>query len=462
MTPDILANNVMRLPGVEQTTVQLNPDMRSVSSGDFLNIDLPQTGELMLREMYLMGDLTVKTTDGSTASGAVSNGALRIPEDSMSLVNSIRVEAGGEVIDGQQTHHASFLQRVRKQMHQHKDDKQEDFVSTNDGFNPDTLNSNNHEQKRLYFKDFPGLLSYSETVPEVIDLSLLPKMSIQMQFEQAKDVILPIIETTGEYSSVVDGLPYTYQLDNLRFVATFLNTKETPIGSITRQNLSAGAPVEYLFSRYITRELGKGGHVNGGISRFDITSESLDWLGATFRPVGNLRKNIHYEKFSKPFTGGYSYDKHISGFNRLTSAPVAQSENDDATQIKTHAEDRGAGDNEYIRGFYYRFNGANLPLFTMSAPEAWQITKTDKETRHDVLSMGDYLRNHWLGLQRFTPPNMSKRVQSGLNCKGLRAGIEFITEANSQAHESEYSLFMVAKCSSTLVVNPNQQVYVRI
>jgi hypothetical protein len=458
MVPDVLHYSVMRMPGIDTTTVKINPDVRQASGGDSISFDLPFSGELNLRELMMIGDISV-----SSGTQPSSTESLRLPPNNMSLIRQVRVEAGGELIDGSTMQDAGFVQTIRDTFRQHQDDKLESFVALDDGVNPDNLVNRRENRPRAYFKDFPGLFSY-DTVPEVIDLSLLPKMRITIQFHNANDVLLPIDEN-GQYSSTVDGYnDKNFTLSEAQMIATFYNTKDSAITNLTRQTLENGSPIEILFDRYISREFGTGAHTQSGISRFDVTSESLDYILATYRPGrnNNLRKQFHFEEYDNPYKS-YVEQRIIANTQRMTAAPFAQTQNNDATTAKSHSKQLSNSDNQTIQNWQFRLNGAHVPQYDADVRDSWHFLHTDKSVKMNNLSMAEFLRDSWCAFQRFNLPNTNKRVQSGLNVKGLRLGIEYQSyDRQDYNNEQDYSLFMMAKTSSTLVIGPNSQVFVRI
>jgi len=461
MVPDVLHYSVMRMPGIDTTTVKINPDVRSASGGDSISFDLPFSGELNLRELMMVGDISV-----SSGTNPSSPESLRLPPNNMSLIRQVRVEAGGELIDGSTMQDAGFVQTIRDTFRQHEDDKLESFVALDDGVNPSNLSNQLEQRPRAYFKDFPGLFSY-DTVPEVIDLSLLPKMRITIQFHNANDVLMPI-DGDGQFSSTVDGYSdKNFTLSNAQMIATFYNTKDSAITNLTRQTLENGSPIEILFDRYISREFGTNAHTQSGISRFDITSESLDYILATYRPgrltANSLRKQFHYEKITHPFSSDKYDIKYVANTQRMTAAPDSPNQNVDATTSKSHSKDLSNSDNQTISNWQFRLNGAHVPQYDADVRDSWHFLHTDKSVKMNNMSMAEFLRDSWCAFQRFNLPNTNKRVQSGLNVKGLRLGIEYQSyDRFNYNNEQDYSLFMMAKTSSTLVIGPNSQVFVRI
>jgi len=471
MVPDILHYSVMRLPGVDTTTIKLNPDIRQVNGGDTVHFDLPFSGELNLREMYVVGDLYAKSGgDPSGASiGSNTTPSLRLPEDNMACLRQVRVEAGGELIDGSTMQDAGYVQAIRDNFRMYEDERIEDSI-TKDGFKPDSLGAKNLEERpRAVFKDFPGIFSH-DTVPEVIDMSLLPKMRLSLQLHNAQDVLLPVDSDNGQYYPTIDNLSGNdVELTNIQLIATFYNTKDSAIANLTQQTLSAGSPIEILFDRYVSRDFGTGAHKANGISRFDITSESIDYILATYRPgripqATRIRNGVHNEQIIHPFTDKTLY-KSVSGIRRMTAAPEKECHaNDASASTKTHTRDLSDSKLQTITNWQFRLNGSHVPQYDADVRDSWQFLQTQKDVHMNFLSMADYLRNGWCAFQRFNLPNTNKRVQSGLNAKGLRLGVEYESKkyTTDQSKEDLYSLFMLAKCSSTLVIGPNSQVFVRI
>jgi hypothetical protein len=267
-----LSYMLSRVQAVSTQTFKLNPQNSTTATANHqIRISLPSNTLLNLRSMKLLFRAT------TTGSGA------RLPSKIDSLIDSVRLEAGGVCIDGIGLSNYGLLRHAKDALLGDKTDSvlgHPEMVrekSYHNGGAPITGTAVETYAASDTFAvcNWEGFLGSCE--PSIIDTSLLPDLVLVIQL--AGNEVLSSVAGVGFATFVQNGTGgCAFQLANLRLTCECIGLGSGVYDQLVSRAISERGMIELPFKQYFTQV-----DTHSGSTRFHVSSACLDRIWAVFR-----------------------------------------------------------------------------------------------------------------------------------------------------------------------------------
>ena len=445
-----LSYMLSRVASVSTQTFKLDPqNSTSATPNQQIRISLPGNTLLNLKSLKLIFKANII--------GAASGG--RLPAKIDSLIDSIRLEAGGVTIDGSGMSNYGVLKHAKDAlMGGSSDILSHPEMVRSISYHKGSANPIVAAAPETYadgddfcISNFEGFVGSCE--PSIIDTALLPDLVLVIQL--AGNEVLSKVSgiTLGEYI-VANSDPATYKLENIRLTCECLGLGSGIYDQLVSRAIAERGSIELPFKQYFTTT-----DTHAGSTRFHVSSASLDRLWAVFRSQGFDTVGAPVVVAGHKLTGGY-----------ISTQAAAW---DSANTIAVGATQYDAGgvlgvDSEKYRGKFhnmtfgaanvtaqFQLNGSLTPGFQASIPEWLGMSRSsvDHVGEPDCKTLDQYRTNYSVLCHRMCLPSSGTRELSGTDTRGISLQASLITKNVPANH----NVTIFAEVTSVLQIGANKQ-----
>lgn len=387
---------VNRLSNFSTNVLKITPYRTSaVSSGDIITVDLPNSSMLELNSltMHFLGTTSTDT---------------RFPRNIEGIISKIVVEINGQTLNSCQN--LSDLYQIMYNLQQGADLKAKRALyqnSTGGG-----VLTGNDVAVPYKIHNFLGFLG--SVKPETLDTALLGSVRIHITLENGNVLIGNNGATSGSFT-----------LDNLFFTVNAVSIDDGIYYQAKNSYLASGGIFEMPFDNWYSSLFSTGGTYQQS-SRFSLSTQSLDFLLATFPRNRTIQSNVT--------------DLHNTGYFQY--------------------------DGECVNDWQFQVNNVAVPQFRAGRDEAYALTlnalglsqSVDGGIDDLITSASVWNKNFWVASTRLDcPTDPDERYVSGLNSLGTNCQISFDTTAGYGMSNISNCL-MFAKTTSTLRVGAGKNI----
>lgn len=483
--PSNLSFFMSRLQGVSTSHFKINPQTSGdVGANRILRFEMASNTLVNLRSIRMFMNVECSNTTNTKATS--------LPNDIASLIERVSVYIGGVLVangfNGYNTlvHAKAALQGSKcgalghpEMVRQKRYHSFLDSGSTNDALSNATASTcletyagDSAGNDYFCIDNWEGFLGSLE--PSILDTGLVGTIVIEIALadntvcSESQSRALPalqsnsydVVGTAGfdfPFATNAKGSP-SYTLKNVSMQVEVLSLATNVLDTIVEQRISQVGYLSLPFKNYFSFT-----NTHNTTTRFNVNSASWDRLWIAYR-------NKDYATVTAPVRiKGYKCAGAItsSASTYTAGVDVGVPEYDAGGTLNTNAEK--------YKPFYFNFqeikstaataskyqlqiNSANVPSFSMSAPEAlaMSMNSLDYYDKNHKLTLHQHKCNYFVQCYRFCLPDSDySRLASGIDVRGSSASCALVTSGLAECNVTMY-----AECTSELRIGAGRQIEV--
>ena len=435
-----------KVQSVSTQTFKLNPqNSTSATPNDTIRISLPSNTLLNTRSLKLM----------FTASTAGAGTGGRLPAKIESLIESVRLEAGGVTIDGSGFDNYGVLCHAKDALMGGKSSvlSHPEIVREKSYHNGAAAMAAAAVEAYAANNDFAvsfdlGFMGSCE--PSIIDTSLLPDLVLVIGL--AGKEVLSNTAGVDLATFVTDGASDpSFSLSNIRCLAECIGLGSGVYDQLVSRAISERGSIEVPFKQYFSTI-----NTHNGSTRFHVSSASLDRIWAVFRDddYATVGAPVPVKGYKK--TGGFI--AAASGDSPTTD--IGLPDYDAGGVLRTNGEKYVGKYHNFEFGsaaatLQFQLNGSLTPGWSANIPEWLEMSRcaVDHQGEPEIKTLDQYRNNYAVICHRLSLPGSGTRELSGVDTRSI--SLQASLNTNNVAANSNCVIF--CECTSVLQIGANKQ-----
>lgn len=454
--PQNLSYFMSRMQGVSSSHFKIFPQSSdNATAGKIIRFEIPSNAYVNMQDLRLFFNAS---TTGTCA---------RLPDNISSLVERVAVYAGGVLIQNNFNGYNTLVKAKQSlglvecdSVLGHPEIVRAKSYHSGAAIASTDAEAYTSQDQAFCISNWEGLLGSIE--PKVIDTGLLPQITIEITLGDnnicttSAGTALAGTATSG-FNVAASSTAVTYTLSNLTMQVEVMGFATSLLDQIVEQRISSVGYLSLPFKNYYSFQ-----STHGGNTRFNVNSASWDRVWFCYRDTGYTSAGVPHPVAGYKKAGAFV--SVAAADSTATNFDIGVPQYDVGGSLDTNSE-------KYISP-YFRFkkasgsdttyqlqiNGASVPAYKMSLPEAYSVTmkSVDHYNKDHKLTLNQYTDSAFVQCYRFCLEGSDfNRMASGLDVRSTSAMATLET-----TNLGSCALTIFAECTAELRVGNSRAIEV--